>query len=160
MAHQYNPLWALEPLTTPLKTWVPALDDVAERSCWPANTPNWFMVTSDTLFAVRAAYQIPVDVTMPGAAAKETAYPYTFEDALVFESDGLLRSVCRTGIERQVSECHRHGGRCDVLWCQHVHRQLKNGKKAEFALDVLMADNFNDLKVPVSPRVWSGCWNR
>lgn len=52
-----------------LKTWVPALDDVdALIDAKPA--AKTIKDAGDTLFAVRAAYQTPVEVTMPGAAAK------------------------------------------------------------------------------------------
>ncbi len=68
-----------------LKSWVPAVDDI-DALIGAAPTAKTITDPGDTLFAVRAAYQTPVEVTMPGAAAKETAYPYTFEDALVFEN--------------------------------------------------------------------------
>ncbi|MGC7556513.1 ATP-dependent endonuclease, partial [Pandoraea pneumonica] len=68
-----------------LKKWVPALNDV---DALIDATPEAKTITDsgDPMFAVRVAYQIPVEVTMPGANAKEIAYPYTFEDALVFEN--------------------------------------------------------------------------
>lgn len=55
-----------------LKTWVPALDDVdALMGATPAAKAT--IDAGDTLFAVRAAYQTPIEVTLPGGIAKETA---------------------------------------------------------------------------------------
>ncbi|WP_226858514.1 hypothetical protein [Diaphorobacter aerolatus] len=105
------------------------------------------MDTSDTLFAVRAVYQIPVEVTMPGAAAKETAYPYTFEDALVFENVDFFAAFAGPGLSAKFRKAIAKGGGVTAIGAS-MYTALNNGKKAEFALDVLMADNFNDLKVP------------
>jgi predicted ATP-dependent endonuclease of OLD family len=129
-----------------LKTWVPALDDVdALLGATPA--AKAIMDTSDTLFAVRAAYQIPVEVTMPGAAAKETAYPYTFEDALVFENVDFFAAFAGLGLNAKFRTAIANGGGAASVGAS-MYNALKDGKKAEFALDVLMADNFNTLKVP------------
>lgn len=129
-----------------LKTWVPALDDVDELM---GATPvvKTSIDAGDTLFAVRAAYQIPVEVTMPGAVTKETAYPYTFEDALVFENLDFFAAFVGWGLSAKFRDAIAKGGGATAVGAR-MYAVLKNGKKAEFALDVLMADNFNDLKVP------------
>lgn len=129
-----------------LKTWVPALDDV---DALIGATPAAKTITdaSDTLFAVRAAYQIPIEVTMPGATAKETAYPYTFEDALVFENVDFFAVFEGTGLIAKFCDAIAQGGSAAEVGAG-MYKALKNGKKAEFALDVLMADNFKTLKVP------------
>lgn len=129
-----------------LKTWVPALDDVDDlMGARPA--AKALMDPGDTLFAVRAAYQTPVEVTMPGATAKETAYPYTFEDALVFENLDFFAAFAGTGLKAKFRNAIAQGGGVTVV-ATSLYTSLKDGKKAEFALDVLMADNFSDLKVP------------
>lgn len=129
-----------------LKTWVPALDDVdALISARPA--AKTITDAGDTLFAVRAAYQTPVEVTMPGAAAKETAYPYTFEDALVFENLDFFAAFAGPGLNAKFRNAIATGGGATAVGAS-MYTALKDGKKAEFALDVLMADNFNKLKVP------------
>lgn len=129
-----------------LKTWVPALDDVDDLM---GATPEakTFMDAGDTLFAVRAAYQTPVEVTMPGAAAKETAYPYTFEDALVFENVNFFAAFAGPGLNAKFRNAIATGGGATAVGAS-MYTALKDGKKAEFALEVLMADNFDDLKVP------------
>lgn len=129
-----------------LKTWVPALDDVDDLlGATPA--AKTFMDAGDTLFGVRAAYQTPVEVTMPGAAAKETAYPYTFEDALVFENVDFFAAFAGPGLNAKFRNAIATGGGATAVGAS-MYTALKDGKKAEFALDVLMADNFDDLKVP------------
>lgn len=129
-----------------LKTWVPALEDV---DALIGATPAAKTITDagDTLFAVRAAYQIPVEVTMPGAAAKETVYPYTFEDALVFENVDFFAGFAGPGLNAKFRTAIANGGGATAVGAS-MYTALKDGKKAEFALDVLMADNFNSLKVP------------
>src|SRR3546814_13324942 len=57
-----------------LKTWVPRLDDVDDlmRADCGAKT---LREDSDPLFAVRAAYQIPIGVTAPGIVGPAVNYP-------------------------------------------------------------------------------------
>lgn len=129
-----------------LKTWVPALDNV---DALIGATPAAKTITDagDTLFAVRAAYQTPVEVTMPGSTAKETAYPYTFEDALVFENVPFFAAFAGPGLSAKFRAAIAKGGGVTAVGAS-MYTTLKDGKKAEFALDVLMADDFNKLKVP------------
>lgn len=129
-----------------LKTWVPALDDVdALIGAVPA--AKIVGDAGDTLFAVRVAYQTPVEVTMPDTAANETAYPYTFEDALVFENLDFFATFPGPGLNAKFRTAIATGGGATAVGA-NIYAALKDGKKAEFALDVLMADNFNNLKVP------------
>lgn len=129
-----------------LKSWVPALDDI-DALIGAAPTAKTITDPGDTLFAVRAAYQTPVEVTMPGAAAKETAYPYTFEDALVFENLDFFAAFPGTGLNAKFRNAIADGGGATVVGAS-MYTALRDGKKAEFALEVLMADNFGNLKVP------------
>lgn len=129
-----------------LKTWVPALDDI---DALIDATPAAKTVTNagDTLFAVRVAYQTPIEVTMPGSIAKETVYPYTFEDALVFENVDYFGAFEGPGLNAKFRNAIANGGGATAVGAK-MYSALKDGKKAEFALDVLMADNFSALKVP------------
>ncbi len=129
-----------------LKAWVPALDDVDDLMV-ASPAAKTLMDAGDTLFAVRAAYQTPIEVTMPGAAAMETAYPYTFEDALVFENLDFFAAFAGAGLKAKFRNAIATGGSATAVGAE-MYTSLKDGKKAEFALDVLMADNFSDLKVP------------
>lgn len=129
-----------------LKTWVPALDDV-DALIGATSAAKTITDGGDTLSAVRAAYQTPVEVTMPGATAKETAYPYTFEDALVFENVDFFAAFAGPGLNAKFRNAIAKGGGSAAVGAS-MYSALRDGKKAEFALEVLMADNFNDLKVP------------
>ncbi|MDN3577179.1 AAA family ATPase [Chitinimonas viridis] len=129
-----------------LKTWVPALDDVDALIGAPPAAKT-ITDASDTLFAVRAAYQTPVEVTLPGATTKETAYPYTFEDALVFENVDFFAAFAGPGLNAKFRNAIANGGGATAIGTR-MYNELKGGKKAEFALEVLMADNFHNLKVP------------
>ncbi len=129
-----------------LKTWVPAMDDV-DSLIGAKPEAKTIKDASDTLFAVRAAYQTPIEVTMPGAGAKETAYPYTFEDALVFENLDFFAVFSGPGLNAKFRTAIANGGGAAAVGAK-MYTALKEGKKAEFALDVVMADDFNSLKVP------------
>lgn len=131
---------------TTLKTWTPALED-ADALMDATADDKTFTVTGDRLFAVRAAYQIPFEVTMAGAAAQETAFPYTFEDALVFENLDYFSTFEGTGLSAKFRAAIAAGGNATAVGLE-MYTALKTGKKAEFALDVLMATDFKDLKVP------------
>jgi hypothetical protein len=109
--------------------------------------PKTLTDAGDKLFAVRAAYQTPVEVTMPSSTAKETAYPYTFEDALVFENVDFFAEFAGPGLNAKFRTAIANGGGVTAVGAS-MFDALKKGKKAEFALEVLMADNFNNLKVP------------
>lgn len=129
-----------------LRTWTPALEDIDALMDATAEAKT-LTVAGDTLFLVRAAYQTPIAVTMPGAAANETAYPYTFEDALVFENLPFFSAFEGTGLSAKFRTAINTGGSAATVGLS-MYNALRDGKKAEFALDVLMASNFNDLVVP------------
>jgi predicted ATP-dependent endonuclease of OLD family len=129
-----------------LKTWVPKLDDVDELMQANGATKT-LHEDDDPLFAVRAAYQIPLVVTPPSALGPEVAYPYTFEDALAFENLTLFSELDGTGLVRKFREAITNGGGAAAIG-EQMYLALKNGKKAEFALDVLEVENFDRIVVP------------
>lgn len=129
-----------------LKTWVPGTDDVDTLLDAPVASKIQSQ-PEDQLFAVRVAYQTPLSVTLPGADAPEIALPYTFEDALVFENLGFFAALRGAGLVRKFSDAIEAGGGAAAIGKQ-MYLALKNGKKAEFALDVIEAEGFNDLVVP------------
>lgn len=129
-----------------LKTWVPGTDDVDTLLDAPVASKIQAQ-PEDQLFAVRVAYQTPLTVTLPGADAPEIALPYTFEDALVFENLAFFSALKGTGLVRKFSDAIMAGGGAAAIG-EQMYLALKNGKKAEFALDVIEAEGFNDLVVP------------
>jgi len=125
---------------------VPAQADV--DALWGATpTERTLEPAGDPLFAVRAAYQLPVEVTLPGAAASETAYPYTFEDALAFENLAFFAVLPGSGLVAKFRDAIAAGGSAATVGAA-MFEALKTGKKAEFALDVLDAETFETLTVP------------
>ena len=129
-----------------LKTWLPGLENVDEMlNALPGN--KVLQADGDPLFAVRVAYQFAVQVMPPGSTVLETAYPYTFEDALVFENLALFSTLQGTGLVRKFSEAISSGGGASAIG-HRMFDALRNGKKAEFALDVLEMENFKTVAVP------------
>ena len=129
-----------------LKSWVPALTDVDALIAADAATKT-LEAAEDALFAVRAAYQMPIAVTVPGTVAAETAYPYTFEDALAFENLGFFASLAGHGLVRKFRDAIEAGGGVQAIG-QKMYEALRDGKKAEFAFDVILAEGFDALTVP------------
>jgi hypothetical protein len=129
-----------------LKSWVPCAEDVDALMEADAAAKT-LHVDDDPLFAVRVAYQTPLEVKAPGAAKSETAYPYTFEDALVFENLDLFSNLAGTGLVSKFRDAIKSGGDATTIG-KSMYVALKNGKKAEFALDVLEIEKFDDIIVP------------
>lgn len=129
-----------------LKRWVPGTDDVDTLLDAPVESKIQSQ-PEDQLFAVRVAYQTPLTVTLPGGNAPEIALPYTFEDALVFENLAFFAALKGTGLVRKFSDAIEAGDGVAAIG-EQMYLALKNGKKAEFALDVIEAEGFNDLVVP------------
>ena len=131
---------------TTLRNWVPAQADI--DALWAATTEDRTLeLAGDPLFAVHAAYQLPVEVMLSGVATKETAYPYTFEDALVFENLAFFTNLQGSGLVARFRTAIAAGGGAAMVGTA-MFEALKTGKKAEFALDVLEAETFETLTVP------------
>ncbi len=129
-----------------LKTWVPGVEDVDTLMDADAAAKTQ-LVADDPLFAVRVAYQTPVAVTAPGSAQPEEVYPYTFEDALAFENLALFSSLEGTGLVRKFRDAITEGGGATKIG-RAMYAALKKGRKAEFALDILKLENFDNIVVP------------
>jgi predicted ATP-dependent endonuclease of OLD family len=129
---------------TTLETWVPKRDKIDDLCALDDEKKT----CSDErgLFAVRAAYQIPVKVTFKSEKSSDVL-PYTFEDALVFENLGFFGGLKGTGLVRKFQESIASCTNSQELGAA-MFAALKNGKKAEFALDVIDAENFEGLQVP------------
>jgi len=129
-----------------LKTWVPGVDEVDALMEADAASKT-LQVDGDPLFAVRAAYQTPVAVTVPASAGSEVAYPYTFEDALALENLAVFSTLEGAGLVRKFRDAITAGGSITEI-SGRMYDALKSGKKAEFALDVIKSEEFDDLIVP------------
>lgn len=127
-----------------LEKWVPkrsTIDDLLDLK-------ETEKVGSDdgNLFAVRAAYQIPVTAGRTGEAPSEVL-PNTFEDALVFENLAFFSKLEGTGLVRKFNDAIKASADLAELG-KTMFDELKTGKKAEFALDVIDAPDFELLNVP------------
>lgn len=131
---------------TTLRQWVPKQTKVDEL--WGATPAERTLETAgDPLFAVHAAYQLPVEVTLPGAGTNEMAYPYTFEDALAFENLAFFATLPGSGLVAKFRDAISAGGGAAAVGAA-MFEALNTGKKAEFALDVLDAETFETLTMP------------
>ncbi|WP_406867884.1 ATP-dependent nuclease [Paraburkholderia fungorum] len=129
-----------------LKTWVPGIEDVDALMDADA-ADKTLRADGDPLFAVRVAYQTPLAVTPPGAVEPEIAYPYTFEDALAFENLAYFSALDGAGLVRKFREAITTGAGVTAIG-ERMYQALRNGKKAEFALDILDVEKFDDIAVP------------
>lgn len=129
-----------------LKSWVPGTEDV-DALMNAASAAKTLRVDGDPLFAVRVAYQTPRSVIAPGSVEAQTAHPYTFEDALVFENLSFFAALDGTGLVRKFREAITAGGGATAIG-EKMFRALRAGKKAEFALDILEVEDFDSIVVP------------
>ena len=122
-----------------IQSWAPKLsllDDVLDADD----------VTKTKDEYIRVAYQGEVSLQYGGK--KETAIPYTFEDAIVLSNiDFLKQKLTATGLlklliqelnKEFLSEAHK--GMFDAL--------EQSGKKAEMALELLYAEDLSRLQLP------------
>lgn len=65
----------------------------------------------------------------------------------MFENVDFFAAFAGPGLNAKFRNAIANGGGATAVGAS-MYTALKDGKKAEFALDVLMADNFKDLKVP------------
>lgn len=127
-----------------LKSWVPGETDV--DTLFDTNPRNKIK-SYGPLFAVRVAYQYPLQVTRVGAVAEEPAHPYTFEDALAFENLQFFSTFDGDGLARKFREAIESGTSVADIGGR-MFEALRAGKKAELALDVLLAAEFKALAEP------------
>ena len=127
-----------------LKTWLPELSTVDELYAVSEDKKTRL---GDELFAVRVAFQMPLGVVVPKPSAKDTAYPYTFEDALAFENLAFFKTLEGGGLVAKFRNAITEGATAAEIG-KAMWDALKTGKKAEFALDIIDTEKFDDLNVP------------
>lgn len=128
---------------TTLRQWAPEVPEVDHLlDLVPAQKIRAF----DDHSAVRVAYQTPINITI--AAIEEEALPYTFEDALVFSNIDIFKAMDGTGLVRKFRDALNEKNTVDDL-AESVFKSLDNGKKAEFALDVLALEDPDNFTVPL-----------
>ncbi|MDQ3413833.1 MAG: ATP-dependent endonuclease, partial [Verrucomicrobiota bacterium] len=129
-----------------LKTWLPQRAQVDELLDLEDTKK---VAIHDPIFAVRAAYQYPVNVDIGGKSVE--VIPSTFEDALAFANlatFGALEGT--TGLMekfRQAIADHKTGPALSKALYDHLHSS--SAKKAEFALDLLALEDPERLEIPI-----------
>ncbi|MDF1687960.1 MAG: AAA family ATPase [Parvibaculaceae bacterium] len=126
-----------------LRKWVPGVECLDELL---ALSPAAKTLTHDNLYSVRAAYQMPVKVTVTDASEGE-AIPTTFEDALIFDNLELFREMEGTGLIKKFREVIRSADNIIDLG-KELRNALTGNMKAGFALDLLFLDEEETLNPP------------
>lgn len=125
-----------------LKSWVPAKDavdvllDLAEADK---------MIAYPSGYAVRAAYQVPTQVELKGMTGEALAN--TFEDALLYQNLSFFTGREGTGLIAKFSKAIDAAADLPAL-AEAILENLKDGGKAEFALDLLFSSDVGTLAVP------------
>lgn len=97
-------------------------------------------------YAVRVAYQTPISMVFKSKDAVE-ALANTFEDALVYENPELFAKLDGHGLIAKFRDALNDSADLAELAVK-ASDALKNGTKAEFALDILFSEEVGQLKVP------------
>lgn len=128
-----------------LKSWVPCRTEIDELFDLKCNEKVKRYQNAN--FSIRVAYQYPIKVLMVHDESEVEALPYTFEDALVFENLTLFKSLEGTGLIKKFKNAITKKKTIADLGKQFFD-DLRNGKKAEFALQLICLEDLKDLKVP------------
>lgn len=126
-----------------LKTWCPSISEFdALMDLSPDDKSKWY---DDQHFAVRVAYQCPVEIEFKGN--KTEALCNTLEDALVMENQALFAAHTGIGLWAKFKAAIEQSGDLAAL-SKAVLDALDNGGKAEFALHLLELENPKELQPP------------
>ncbi len=126
-----------------LKTWIPGQDSFDAL----LDKKGDELVSNDPSgYAIRVAYQQPIKVTFRSKEPAE-ALANTFEDALVYENAALFKALDGAGLIARFRKALNDSADLSVL-ANEVSKALKDGGKAEFALNLLYSDEGEKLKVP------------
>ncbi|AVD90923.1 AAA family ATPase [Pseudomonas sp. SWI44] len=101
----------------------------------------------DELFAIRMAYQTPISIVLPSTEAEAEALPNTFEDSLVLSNIEHFVTKRGKGLTKKFASALRESETAGDLG-KALFDALRDGDKAEFALQVLGDSDFANLKVP------------
>ena len=123
-----------------LKSWLPAkipLDDVLNAPADSKQSPDG---------TTRAAYPSITSVEYQDGQP-EQAIPYTFEDALALGNLALFKGMTdKTGLIKKLADAVNTAALGDA--CQAMFDALKDGKKAEMALELLFTTDPHEIQPP------------
>jgi len=98
-------------------------------------------------YSVCVAYQCPVKINLNAESKNEEALSNTFEDALVFENISMFKDLKGSGLIKKFNDAIKIAKSSADLG-RIMFEDLKTGKKAEFALEMLDLKRPNQLNVP------------
>jgi predicted ATP-dependent endonuclease of OLD family len=127
-----------------LKSWAPMIAGVDDLL---TATPEQKTIEGDQLFAVRVAYQLPISIPKNDDEGEDEALPSTFEDALVFENTEVFSTLEGNGLVKKFRDALNANNDSSIT-ADSLFEALRGGNKAEFALDVLLSEEFSKLKCP------------
>lgn len=131
-----------------LRSWCPAATQLDELLDKPE--ANKIKAYADQRFAVRVAYQGPVQIDFKGNTAEALAY--TLEDSIVYENLALFATLNGTGLIAKFRTAIVESADYAAL-AAALKEYLKGGSKAEFALDLLEIENAIALAPPTYIRL-------
>jgi predicted ATP-dependent endonuclease of OLD family len=126
-----------------LKTWCPEKELLDELLA--ASDAAKIKTYKDEKFSIRVAYQCPTEFTFRGAKAEALAY--TLEDALAYANLPLFEKHKGKGLLAKFKEAIDESADVVAL-SDALLAALKDGNKAEMALDLLELENPEELKPP------------
>lgn len=127
-----------------LKTWLPKKELIDELLDAPLSDK---VKKYDDFFSVRVAYQSPILIQIADSKDSEEALSNTFEDALIFENLLIFKKLLGEGMIKKFRDAIAQQKTVASLG-QNMFEILKDGKKAEFALELLYLQEPKVLKVP------------
>ncbi len=128
-----------------LKTWLPQKKFIDELL--DANEAEKIK-KYDPCFSVRVAYQIPISVNLDQVVGPVEALSNTFEDALVFENISIFKDLNGTGLIKKFKDAINEHKTPTALG-KVMFDSLNDGKKAEFALNLLYLEEPKELEIPI-----------
>lgn len=125
-----------------LRSWAPKIEKVDELLDLAEERKA---VTYPSNYSVRVAYQLPTNITFKSVTGEALAY--TFEDALFYQNMDFFRDRAATGLAGRFRRCIDDAADLADLTDQ-VREAIKTGDKADFALELLYAEDIDKLVVP------------
>lgn len=126
-----------------LKSWCPkeeSLDILLNKA------ETALSITDESGYGIRVAYQQPIMAQFKASAPSELL-ANTFEDALVYENLAIFQVMKGAGLMGRFRKAIEDGGDSADL-AKLVFDALKNGGKAEFAMELLYNTEIDKMAVP------------
>jgi predicted ATP-dependent endonuclease of OLD family len=98
---------------------------------------------------IRIAYQTPITLKYKDKKQEEEAIPYTFEDSIALTNIDLFAddNLSKQGMITTFHNAYKESGSLQEF-CRRLFEALQNGVKAEFAINLLYLEKFDNLNTP------------